>query len=246
MSFDSNASVPRVLPANPNISHLKKQAKSLRKAYAAGDPAAAARVAAVHPDPIGVTEYTLRDAQLTLAREYGFDGWHDLNTAVGERMVEERDLHRWFGTQLNNGTWGIIADASVGPDSPLTDREDALYSAYASAYHWRMVGNEANRARGEHLISRVATVVGEYDLALRHAERCRDIVEEFRDEMADWDEPFAYEAMARANAALGRTDSAKAAFAVAEDLTRAVSQDDDRLVLVDELARDPWFGLGSA
>jgi hypothetical protein len=240
MSIDPT---PQVLPTNPSISHLKKQAKSLNKFHAAGEPGAVACVEQFHPEHPRVGELTLRDAQLTIAKQYGFDGWHDLNTAVGERMVEERDLHRWFGTQLNNGTWEVIAEGSVDPSSPIVDRENALYSAFASAYHWRMVGDEANMARGEHLISRVAIVVGEYEMALQHAERCREIVESHPSMMAEWDEPFAYEAIARANAALGNVDSAISALTVARDLTQSVSEAGDREVLVGELAREPWFGL---
>jgi tetratricopeptide (TPR) repeat protein len=233
----------RTLPANPSISNLKKQAKSLKKAYASGDTDAVGRVNRFHPGATEITELTLRDAQLTVAREYGFDGWHELNVAVGERMVEERDLHRWFGTQLNNGSWAVIADGSVGPDSPVSDRESALYSAYASAYHWRMVGNEANKARGEHLIARVASAIGEPELALKHALRCLEIIEDNPNETSDWDEPFAYEAIARANAALGRMETARDALERAVDLTQAVSNEGDRNVLIEELAREPWFGL---
>jgi hypothetical protein len=232
----------RALPANPSISYLKKQAKRLKKAYASGDTDAARRVTLFHPGTAAITEFTLRDAQLTIAREYGFDGWHELNTAVGERMVEERDLHRWFGTQLNNGSWTVIADGSVGPDSPVSDRETALYSAYASAYHWRIVGSEANKARGEHLIARMAVAIGDPVLALKHADRCLEIIEDHPREMSDWDAPFAYEAIARANAALGRTETAMAARERA-DLTQAVSNEGDRNVLVQELEREPWFGL---
>jgi hypothetical protein len=180
---------------------------------------------------------------LIIAREYGFDGWHQLNTVVGEQMVDRRDLHRWFGVQLNNGMWDAIADGSVGPTSPTSDREDALYSAFASAYHWRMVGTEANKARGEHLISRMATVVGERELALHHATRCLEIIAQSPDEMSDWDAAFGYEASARANAALGRMDLARDALATAKELTSQVAEVEDRRILNQELEREPWFGL---
>lgn len=237
------------LPANPNITQLKKQAKDLQRAAAEADPAAVARVTSFHPsiseDPASfdATTFTLRDAQATLAREYGFDGWHQLNTEVGERMVDERDLHRWFGVQLNNGMWGNIEAPTVGPDSPREDREMMLYSAYASAYHWRHVGNHANWARGEHLIARMAVKIGESAIALRHARRCLELVETHPDEMEDWDAPFAHEALARALAATGDLDAGRRHLAAAEELAAAVGSEGDRAVIDGELAREPWFGL---
>ena len=125
------------------ITQLKKQAK-LRQAARSGDREARRRVAlGTDTSPTEWDGLALRDAQFVLAREYGFDGWNQLS-AEGERMIEQRDLHRWFGVQLNNGMWDAIEDPSVGPDSPTDTKERLLYSAYASAYHWIHVGNEAN------------------------------------------------------------------------------------------------------
>ena len=239
----STDTTPRVLPDSPSISHLKKQAKALRKAFVAGEPSAKQRVESILPHIDETSELSLRDAQLVIAREYGYDGWYQLITDVGEKMVETRDLHQWFGTQLNNATWDTIAAGSVGPASSPSEREMAMYSAFASAYHWRIVGNEANKARGEHLISRMATVVGDPATALVHAERCLEIVEQNPSQMSDWDAPVGYEALARAKAALGDTDAALTALAQAKDLTATVADDGDRSVLEEELARGPWFGL---
>lgn len=231
------------LPENPSLSHLKRQAKALKKAYLAGEPEALARVRTFHPAATDLDQITLRDAQVTVAREYGFDGWHQLNQEVGERLVEQRDLHRWFGTNLNNGTWNTIADESIGAHSSTDDRELFLYSAYASAYHWRIVGNEVNAARGEHLISRAASAVGDSSLALRHARRCLEIIERNPSEVADWDAPFGYEALARAYAGLGEQSRATEARETAIELTSNVAEDGDRGVLLEELERGPWFGL---
>ena len=239
----------RSLPANPNLTQIKKQAKDLKRAVTSGDAEALARVVAFHPSietEAEFTDFTLRDAQVTLAREYGFDGWYQLTTEVGNRMVDERDLHRWFGVQLNNGMWDRIEDEAFGPHSPLEDRERALYSAYAAAYHWRNVGTVANAARGEHLISRMAAKIGQGDLALQHARRCLDLVQGNPAEMEDWDEPFAREALARGLAATGQQDEAGAERAQAIELTAALSDEDDRQILEAELSREPWFGLDSS
>lgn len=230
------------LPINPNITHLKNQAKDLKKGVEAGEPDAIARVVDIRgEEPDG--QFTLRDAQIVLAREYGFDGWHALNTAVGEQMVEERDLHRWFGVQLNNGTWNSIDTASVGPDSPLAERETVLYGAYAGAYHWRQVPEPATIARGEHLIARTAILTGFYDLARTHAQRCLDFLEASPDDAEDWDWAFAHEAIARAAAASGDTGAAARHHAKAMELGNAIEGEVDRTIFLDELAREPWFGV---
>jgi ankyrin repeat protein len=68
------------LPAHPSFESLRKQAKKLAHECAAGDSDAVARVHAQLPAP--VLPLSLRDAQLVLAREYGFAGWQDLRAAV--------------------------------------------------------------------------------------------------------------------------------------------------------------------
>jgi hypothetical protein len=239
------AETMRELPPQATITQLKKQAKELRQAARSGDREARRRVARWHRDtsPTGWDGLALRDAQFVVAREYGFDGWNQLSAEVGERMVEQRDLHRWFGVQLNNGLWDAIEDPSVGPESPTDTKERLLYSAYASAYHWIQVGNEANRARGEHLISRMAVKIGEYELGVRHARRCLQLIEAHPEVMEAWDEPFGHEALARALAAIGERTAAEQHRARAVELTAALTDPEDRGILEGEMAREPWFGL---
>lgn len=235
----------RQLPVNPNLTQLKRQAKELKSAVESRDPDALGRVRLSHPAPgeIDVRPFTLRDAQATIAREYGFEGWHQLSTHVGEQMVDQRDLHRWFGVQLNNDMWATIEDDTVGVATPRLAKERMLYAAYASAYHWRNVGNEANFARGEHLVSRVAARLGEADLALRHARRCLELVESHPEVMEDWDLAFAHEALARGLAAVGEREGAVAAYERASKLAEELSDPADRELLRKELRREPWFDL---
>src|SRR6476469_6147504 len=72
------------LPARPSLESLRKQAKKLARDIAAGDAGAAARARAQLPQ----VELPLshRDAQLVLAREYGFRGWPDLLKEVKQRL----------------------------------------------------------------------------------------------------------------------------------------------------------------
>jgi ankyrin repeat protein len=70
------------LPARPNLDHYKKQAKDLLKAWKAGDIEALGRVRQFHPrlnrrshETLRSADFALADAQLVLAREYGFESW---------------------------------------------------------------------------------------------------------------------------------------------------------------------------
>jgi hypothetical protein len=79
----------RPLPENPSLQHLKYQAKDLLKGYRAHDPAAAQRIREFHPRwtrasdaEIFAAHLTLSDAQLAIAREYGFVSWARLKRRI--------------------------------------------------------------------------------------------------------------------------------------------------------------------
>lgn len=240
---------PIALPGNPSLKQLATQAKELRRGVHRGVPGDIAAFAAHHPrgDLLARSEetrrsVTLRDAQLAVARRYGFEGWQALAQSVGRARVEERDMHRWFGVEFNNEVWDLI-HSGIGPESPQSDRDLVLYGAYAAARHWHECGTAANAARAEHLIARAALAVGLPDLGLRHGRRCLALVEEHAAEMADWDAMFAREALARALAATGQVDAARAERESARRLAEAVAGPEDRAICEAELSRPPWFGL---
>lgn len=70
----------RSLPDSPSIDLLKKQAKNLLKKIRKANPDALALLQTHHPNPALFTG--LRDAQLVIARSYGFPGWSELRDAV--------------------------------------------------------------------------------------------------------------------------------------------------------------------
>jgi hypothetical protein len=72
------------LPARPSLDSLRKQAKKLARDIAAGDAVAIARARAQLPQ--AKQPFSQRDAQLVLAREYGFTGWKDLLKEVTLRL----------------------------------------------------------------------------------------------------------------------------------------------------------------
>jgi ankyrin repeat protein len=74
---DSGASAAPRLPERPSLEQLRKQAKDLLRHARAGDPSAVARLATSGQD-IRERPATLADAQLSIAREYGFASWPKL------------------------------------------------------------------------------------------------------------------------------------------------------------------------
>ena len=92
------------LPASPDVSHLKKQAKQLLRDARAGEPNGLQRFAEALPAVRGMQlaalaqrELQLHDAQSVLAREYGFRSWPEL-TAYAEWKRTDRTgrLQQWL------------------------------------------------------------------------------------------------------------------------------------------------------
>src|SRR5689334_4963823 len=79
----SNTSSVRTLPARPSLESLRKHAKRLARNVAAGDLDALTRVRTQLPT--WAPPLSNRDAQLVLAREYGFAGWQELREEVLKR-----------------------------------------------------------------------------------------------------------------------------------------------------------------
>jgi hypothetical protein len=72
------------LPTRPSLESLRKQAKKLARGIIADDASAIARARAQLPQ--AELPLSQRDAQLVLAREYGFPGWQDLVKEVKQRL----------------------------------------------------------------------------------------------------------------------------------------------------------------
>lgn len=71
----------RALREHPDLDQLKRQAKELLKAFASGDADAATEVNA-HYRGADASTFALHDAQLVLARAYGFESWPRLKAYV--------------------------------------------------------------------------------------------------------------------------------------------------------------------
>jgi hypothetical protein len=124
------------LPARPSLESLRKQAKKLARDTAAGDADAVARARAHLPRV--ALPLTQRNAQLVIAREYGYAGWQDIVADVNKRLgdgldwaarqarraIHENDVERleellaeypallsWLGDHDRKGLIGFATDA---------------------------------------------------------------------------------------------------------------------------------------
>jgi len=103
MSQSDRSSLTRTLPEKPNLSQLKKQAKELRKAFQTGESEAVALVREHYPLPSSNQDsesFQLSDAQLVLARSYGFESWPKLKAFVeGVTIVRFIAAVQWGDTK---------------------------------------------------------------------------------------------------------------------------------------------------
>ena len=114
------------LPARPSLESLRKQAKKLARDVAAGGAEAIAR-ARVHL-PQADLPLTERNAQLVIAREYGYAGWQDLTAEVRKRLGDGLE---WAAAQAGR----VIHDNDVEGLKRLLAEYPALLSWRGDSGH---------------------------------------------------------------------------------------------------------------
>lgn len=120
-------SAARDLPARPSLDSLRKQAKRLARDVAAGNADAIARVHAQVPR--AKLPLSNRDAQLVVAREYGFVGWSALTAEVQKRVGGALE---WAASQ-----------AQVAIHNEDHDRLRTLLTEYPALVSWRDASDQA-------------------------------------------------------------------------------------------------------
>ena len=112
---------PKSLPARPSLESLRKEAKKLARDVAAGNGDAIARVREHLPE--AQAPLTTRNAQLVIAREYGYPGWKDLTEEVKKRVGSGLE---WAAAEARR----IIHDNDV-------DALKKLLTEYPALLSWR-------------------------------------------------------------------------------------------------------------
>lgn len=154
-----------------------------------------------------------------------------------QKTYTEQEAHKYFGVSLNNLVWQLLEK----PDRTPEDNDRMIKAAYASSYHWGVVGAPVNQARGEWLISHVFAVLNQPVPALDHAQRNLTICQD--NKFSDFDLGYAYEGMARALAAGSDRTEAQHYFNLAERQGRTIKNDEDRSIFQKDLTAGPWYGI---
>lgn len=120
-------SAARDLPARPSLDSLRKQARRLARDAAAGSGEAIARIHAQLPR--ARLPLSNRDAQLVVAREYGFAGWSALTAEVHQRVGGELS---WAASQ-----------AKVAIHDEDHERLRTLLAEYPALVSWRDASDQS-------------------------------------------------------------------------------------------------------
>lgn len=103
------------LPDSANLDHLKHQAKDLLRDYRNGEKNAFQRVREFHPRFTSVPDiemhsqtFSLSDALLSIAREYGYASWPRLKTVLANQ--QHKDLHLTHNERLPDGPFKQALD----------------------------------------------------------------------------------------------------------------------------------------
>lgn len=152
---------------------------------------------------------------------------------MAEELTHEQE--RKLAVDLFNLVWTLLER----PDRTPEQDDEMVNATHASCHHWSKVGTAANVARGEWQISRVYSVLERPEPALHHAGRCLAYCENNPDELEDWDLPFAYEALARANGVAGNAAESERFAALARELGDRIEGEEDREMLDRDLSTLP-------
>jgi hypothetical protein len=150
---------------------------------------------------------------------------------------EKLNRHKEFAIELNNEVWNLLGKADRSED----ENERMIHAAHASCYHWLYAGTTLHRQRGEWLISHVYAVLQHGLAALHYAKSCLQITE--AEGYGGFDLAYAYEAMARAYAALGDTENTGKFLELAKQAGEAIQNREDKALFLSDLKAEPWFGI---
>jgi hypothetical protein len=143
------------------------------------------------------------------------------------------DVETSLAASLFNGVWTLLEK----PDRTQGDDLLMVHMVHACCFHWGRVGTAVNFVRGECQCSRVYATLGRVEPALFHAQRALTSCE--ANGIADFDLAFCYGAFARAHAVAGEFDEARRWQQRGLDAANDVAEDDDREILLADLASVP-------
>jgi Ankyrin repeats (3 copies) len=164
----------RRLPSNPNLEHLKYQARDLLREHSARLPETAQKIREFHPRfnhaadaDIFSAALSLSDAQLTIAREHGFPSWARLKRHIQEPTLSDQ-LDLRHHERIEDPTFRRAVDLL---DTGETAALRALLKLNPKLVHQHMLFEGGNYFRSPTLLEFVA------ENPVRHGKLPSNIVE---------------------------------------------------------------------
>ncbi len=154
-------------------------------------------------------------------------------------MEITNEVHRELAKALNGEVWDLLGNANRNREDDLR----MIHTAHASLYHWLHAGTGVHAQRGEWLVANVYNTLGYGQAALLHAKRCKDLTEQYQDELRDFDRAYAYEALARAYAVLGNKDQAARYKVEARRLGGQIADAEDKQIFTNDFESGNWYGV---
>jgi ankyrin repeat protein len=139
VAVSSDPHAPRSLSARPNLDQQRKLARELLRGVQSRDPSALQRLRERHPRFAGhsderiASEAALHDAQLALAREYGFASWAALKRHIeGQQALRRTRIFVGDRSYYEDRAAGLVSAHAAGVPHALEQIRE-WHPAYATA-----------------------------------------------------------------------------------------------------------------
>jgi hypothetical protein len=149
-----------------------------------------------------------------------------------EPTFDIQAAHRYFSTECFDRAWDLIEQEERTPE----EEDRALNLSVASLWHWTQRPDCTTKqlSLGYWQISRIYAITGRPENATWYAERCLEATEDA--ELPPFYLGYAYEALGRAAMAGRNRRAAMEYIAKARELAQQEESEEDRQLLLDDLA----------
>ncbi len=139
------------------------------------------------------------------------------------------EWHRKQAVENFNKTWDLMEKKDRTHEEDL----EMIHTAHASRFHWGVVGEALNFARGEWQISRVYSLLKMSDSALLHGNQSLTLCLE--NHIGNFDLAFAYEAVARGYQVKGDENKMEEYYSLALEAAQLITKKEDKEYFISEL-----------
>jgi hypothetical protein len=149
---------------------------------------------------------------------------------------DEAQWRRRLGSAANNRGWTLTEQLTRTPE----EDQEMLNAAHASVHLWRTIGNHNNVALGNLLLGQVHALLGNAVYAMKYANLAYDY---FTSKDSDpWEVAIAHAVLANATHCAGMTALHESHYKTAEELVAALSDPDEKDILLATLGVVPKPG----